>query len=186
MKKIFWKKIFCRTTCILVVLAFVFPLLIQSAFASTEGGETGGTVIINPSYDTTNGRLSVKGKIIDGGSIRVTIKLSVLPISYYTLMKTSDADGEYVFTGPVTYEEGKYKIYVGTNNRTDSYDFLKIEKETPVERSRNLSGTGTRSTPDTSTGIDEGTRKSISDFINRMETLKNIDGTIDSTIISKL
>ena len=87
MKKIFWKKIFCRTTCILVVLAFVFPLLIQPAFASTEGGKNGGTVIINPSYDTTNGRLSVKGKIIDGGSIRVTIKVISPSDSYYTLMR---------------------------------------------------------------------------------------------------
>ncbi|HOJ11119.1 MAG TPA: S-layer homology domain-containing protein [Clostridiales bacterium] len=123
---------------IIVLLAFILPILIQPAFVHGAAEQDKAAITINPSYNTLTGKLSVQGKITGGNTedgIKVTIKiLNPSNKLLYLGEEISSADGSFVFEGMKTNEEGTYKIYVGSEITEKAFMVnFKVQKETPVE-----------------------------------------------------
>ena len=129
----------------------------------------------------------------NGANIRVTIKI-IDPSNklLYIGEEESNAHGEFAFVGPITYEEGIYSIYVGSEiTEQGVVNSFKLKKETPTDPTPDPDpkpdldpSPGTGTTPGTGQISKEQIKEKIENIGNMLE---NIDeGSIDKEKAVKL
>ena len=193
-----------QKSCIAIILAviltiYAFPAFPQQVFASVNNVDSKGWITINPLYNESTGRLSVKGKVTDGEKIRVTVKIINFSgnIIYLDEIFSTD-DGSFVFKGPITYEEGTYKIYVGSEITEEPYMVnFKVKKGEPIDPEPELepepehesdSGSEPQPKPKPETGIkppDEKVGDTLEEIAKHIEeTLDNLDKIASDKVVS--
>ena len=173
--------------CILLIFTLTATIFIQPVLVNANDSKTANTIIINPSYNNSTGRLSVSGKINNGGNVNVTIKI-IDPsgkLLYIDEVK-SKADGTFNFTGAKTSEEGLYKIYVGSEitEQAEMVSF-RVSKAKPEEPGTDPGTTDPGTTPGTTPGTGTTTKPGTETKEGEVKTIEEIITQIDD-IINKI